>query len=171
MEKELLRLLFCGEERRSRGLELGGIDLSPWMELRWGREEEGSVGKIVGWRHGQRPREQREKKEMEQRPGDVAPWRRGGAELPACCSPWERGRREVEPRVGGEDAMGREEVSCAMNRERREEEEGCGGCLGARGRSAKMSPSAREGVHIYRGVLGLGFQMAQLGCNGLSPKS
>jgi hypothetical protein len=34
---------------------------------------------------------------------------------------------------GGEDAMGREEVSCAMNRERREEEEGCGGCLGARG--------------------------------------
>jgi hypothetical protein len=75
MEKELLQLLFCGEERRSRGLELGGIDLSPSMELRWGREEEGSVGKIVGWRHGQRPREQREKKR-----NGAAAWRCGALE-------------------------------------------------------------------------------------------
>jgi hypothetical protein len=29
-------LLFCGEERRSRGLKLGGIGLSPWVELGWG---------------------------------------------------------------------------------------------------------------------------------------
>jgi hypothetical protein len=31
------RLLFCGEERRSRGLKLGDIGLSPWVELGWGQ--------------------------------------------------------------------------------------------------------------------------------------
>jgi hypothetical protein len=28
-----------------------------------------------------------------------------------------------------------------------------------------------KGVHIYRGALGLGFQMGQTGWNGLGPKS
>ena len=28
--------MFCREERRSRGLKLGGIGLSPWVELGWG---------------------------------------------------------------------------------------------------------------------------------------
>jgi hypothetical protein len=34
-------LLFCGEERRSRGLKLGGIGLSPWVDLGWGDADMG----------------------------------------------------------------------------------------------------------------------------------
>jgi hypothetical protein len=72
-----------------------------------------------------------------------------------CCSP-----TPLEPWRGREAAMGREEVCYARNRERRKlcvREKG-DERVAARGVDANF-PNCKGRPSIYRGVLGLGFQM------------
>jgi hypothetical protein len=55
---------------------------------------------------------------------------------------------------GGWRWRGEEWESCSRVGD---EEEDCGGCLGARGRNAKMPPIARRGLLFIEEILGLGF--------------
>jgi hypothetical protein len=100
----------------------------------------------------------------------LEPWSREGSSLVGYPAPWEeretpgsstnevagRPRRHpaVERHGGGWSWRGEEWESC--NRVGDKEEDG-GGCLGARGGSAKMPPIARRGLLFIEEILGLGF--------------